>query len=64
MKLEEKVMSLELYPAVTKELSRARTALAPETAAAFQAFSQHAVVTLHVTNLAGVNSHHIAETCF
>ena len=33
-------MSHELYPAVTKELSRARTALAPETAAAFQAFSR------------------------
>jgi len=30
----------------------------------FQAFTQHAGVTLHVTNLAGVNSHHIAETCF
>ena len=33
-------MSHELYPAVTKELARARTALAPETAAAFQAFSR------------------------
>ena len=33
-------MSHELYPAVTKELSRARPALAPETAAAFQAFSR------------------------
>jgi len=30
----------------------------------FQAFSQHAGITLHVTNLAGANSHHIAETCF
>jgi imidazoleglycerol-phosphate dehydratase len=30
----------------------------------FQAFSQHAGVTLHVTNLYGANSHHIAETCF
>ncbi|MER2536683.1 MAG: imidazoleglycerol-phosphate dehydratase HisB [Rhizobiaceae bacterium] len=30
----------------------------------FQAFSQHAGITLHVTNLYGANSHHIAETCF
>ncbi|WP_099867195.1 imidazoleglycerol-phosphate dehydratase HisB [Pararhizobium haloflavum] len=30
----------------------------------FQAFSQHAGITLHVTSLAGINSHHIAETCF
>ena len=30
----------------------------------FQAFTQHAGITLHVTNLAGANSHHIAETCF
>lgn len=30
----------------------------------FQALSQHAGITLHVTNLAGANSHHIAETCF
>lgn len=30
----------------------------------FQAFSQHAGITLHVTNFAGANSHHIAETCF
>ena len=30
----------------------------------FQAFSQHAGVTLHVANLYGANSHHIAETCF
>jgi AhpD family alkylhydroperoxidase len=33
-------MPHELYPAVTRELARARTSLAPETAAAFQAFSQ------------------------
>lgn len=33
-------MSHELYPPVTKELAHARTALAPETAAAFQAFGQ------------------------
>ncbi|MBA3448392.1 MAG: imidazoleglycerol-phosphate dehydratase HisB [Pseudaminobacter sp.] len=30
----------------------------------FQALSQHAGVTLHVTNLYGANNHHIAETCF
>ena len=30
----------------------------------FQAFAQNARVTLHVTGLAGANSHHIAETCF
>ena len=30
----------------------------------FQAFSQHAGITLHVVNHYGANSHHIAETCF
>jgi imidazoleglycerol-phosphate dehydratase len=30
----------------------------------FQAFAQHAGITLHVTNLCGENNHHIAETCF
>ena len=30
----------------------------------FQAFAQNAGLTLHVTNLYGANSHHIAETCF
>ena len=30
----------------------------------FQALAQNARVTLHVTGLAGANSHHIAETCF
>lgn len=30
----------------------------------FQAFSQHAKITLHVTNHYGANNHHIAETCF
>ena len=30
----------------------------------FQAFSQNAGITLHVTNLHGENNHHIAETCF
>ena len=30
----------------------------------FQAFSQHAGITLHVTNQYGENNHHIAETCF
>jgi imidazoleglycerol-phosphate dehydratase len=30
----------------------------------FQAFSQNAGITLHVENLYGANSHHIAETCF
>jgi imidazoleglycerol-phosphate dehydratase len=30
----------------------------------FHALSQNAGITLHVTNLYGVNSHHIAETCF
>lgn len=30
----------------------------------FQAFAQHAGITLHVTNIYGANSHHIAETCF
>ena len=30
----------------------------------FQAFAIHAGLTLHVENLYGENSHHIAETCF
>ncbi len=30
----------------------------------FQAFSQHAGITLHVKNHYGDNNHHIAETCF
>lgn len=30
----------------------------------FQAFSQHAGITLHIVNHYGINSHHIAETCF
>tara|TARA_B100001996_G_C18507988_1_gene534174 strand:- start:243 stop:842 length:600 start_codon:yes stop_codon:yes gene_type:complete len=30
----------------------------------FQAFSQSAGITLHVENLYGKNSHHIAESCF
>ena len=30
----------------------------------FQAFSQNAGITLHVTNVYGENNHHIAETCF
>jgi imidazoleglycerol-phosphate dehydratase len=30
----------------------------------FQAFAQHAGVTLHVASLSGDNSHHIAETCY
>ena len=30
----------------------------------FQAFSQNAGITLHVENLYGDNTHHIAETCF
>ena len=30
----------------------------------FQAFAQHAGITLHVTNVYGENNHHIAETCF
>ena len=30
----------------------------------FQALSQQAGITLHVANLYGANSHHIAETCF
>jgi imidazoleglycerol-phosphate dehydratase len=30
----------------------------------FQALAQHAGLTLHVTNLYGDNSHHVAETCF
>ena len=30
----------------------------------FQAFAQNAGITLHVENLYGDNSHHIAETCF
>ncbi|WP_306117210.1 MULTISPECIES: imidazoleglycerol-phosphate dehydratase HisB [unclassified Roseitalea] len=30
----------------------------------FQAFAQHAGITLHVENLYAANSHHIAETCF
>ncbi|MDG4647715.1 imidazoleglycerol-phosphate dehydratase HisB [Roseibacterium sp. SDUM158017] len=30
----------------------------------FQAFSTHGGITLHVTRLAGINSHHIAEAAF
>ena len=30
----------------------------------FQAFSQGARITLHISNLYGANGHHIAETCF
>lgn len=30
----------------------------------FQALTQHAGITLHVTNHHGENNHHIAETCF
>ncbi len=30
----------------------------------FQAFAQHAGITLHVENLYGENSHHVAETCY
>jgi imidazoleglycerol-phosphate dehydratase len=30
----------------------------------FQAFATHGGITLHVTRLAGVNSHHIAEAAF
>lgn len=30
----------------------------------FQAFAQNAGITLHVSTLHGINSHHIAETCF
>lgn len=30
----------------------------------FQAFSQHAGLTLHIETLYGVNSHHISESCF
>lgn len=30
----------------------------------FQAFAQHAGITLHVKNHYGDNNHHIAETCF
>ena len=30
----------------------------------FQAFAQHAGLTLHVENLAGENSHHIVESCY
>ena len=30
----------------------------------FQALSTHGGITLHVTKLAGINSHHIAEAAF
>lgn len=30
----------------------------------FQAFAQHGGLTLHLANLYGANSHHIAESCF
>src|SRR5262249_50301472 len=30
----------------------------------FQAFAQHAGLTLHIENLYGENNHHIAESCF
>ena len=30
----------------------------------FQGFCNHALVTLHIDNLRGVNAHHVAETVF
>ena len=30
----------------------------------FQAFAQHAGITLHIETLYGENNHHIAETCY
>jgi imidazoleglycerol-phosphate dehydratase len=30
----------------------------------FQAFAQHAGITLHISNLYGENNHHIVESCF
>ena len=30
----------------------------------FQAFAQHAGITLHIATLYGQNNHHIAETCY
>lgn len=30
----------------------------------FQAFAQHAAITLHIETLYGANSHHIVEACF
>jgi imidazoleglycerol-phosphate dehydratase len=30
----------------------------------FQAFAQHAGLTLHVENLYGANAHHIVESCY
>ena len=30
----------------------------------FQAFAQHSGITLHIENLYGENSHHIAESCY
>jgi imidazoleglycerol-phosphate dehydratase len=30
----------------------------------FQAFARNAGITVHVTTIHGINSHHIAETCF
>ena len=30
----------------------------------FQGFVNHAIVTLHIENIVGANSHHIAETIF
>ena len=30
----------------------------------FQALALHSGITLHIVNLYGENSHHIAETCF
>ncbi len=30
----------------------------------FQAFAQHAALTLHIETLYGANSHHIVESCF
>ncbi len=30
----------------------------------FNAFAQHAGITLHVQNIYGANNHHISETCF
>ncbi len=30
----------------------------------FRAFAINALITLHVTRKAGVNTHHVAEACF
>ena len=46
------------------EFTRSKIEMDTELFRVFQAFAQHAGITLHVETLYGENSHHIAETCY